>query len=155
MKRSLTVVSGGQTGVDRAALDAALELGFPVDGWCPRGRLAEDGTIPRHYGLRETDSAQHAHRTRLNVRDSEGTLILARGRIEGGTRLCLEAARELGRPIYIVTLPDASLPEVVEWISDHRIQRLNIAGPRESESSGIYAAARIFLLKMLAVIDAE
>src|SRR5436305_1193025 len=84
-----TIFSGGQTGVDRAALDVALELGIPCSGWCPRGRRAEDGTIPPRYPLQETRSLAYPVRTRWNVRDSDGTLILTRGRPDRGTALTI------------------------------------------------------------------
>src|SRR5512134_3746342 len=101
------VVSGGQTGVDRAALDAALALGLPCGGWCPRGRRAEDGAIPLHYPLRETPTARYPQRTEWNVRDSDGTLILTRGRPRGGTAYTISVARRLGRPLLVVDLAEA------------------------------------------------
>src|SRR5947199_5509021 len=88
------IVSGGQTGVDRAALDVALELGLPCGGWCPRGRRAEDGPIPAHYPLCETRSPIYPVRARWNVRDSDATLILTRGRADRGTALTREPARQ-------------------------------------------------------------
>src|SRR5437660_8666127 len=96
------LISGGQTGVDRAALDVALELGLPCGGWCPRGRKAEDGVIPDRYPLAETPSPSYRQRTRWNVRDSDGTLILVRGRPTGGTALTLASARRLGKPVLVV-----------------------------------------------------
>src|SRR3954447_14624932 len=92
------IVSGGQTGVDRAALDVALALGIPCGGWCPRGRGAEDGLIPERYPLVETPAADASQRTRWNVRDSDGTLILAWGEPTGGTLLTVQACRETGKP---------------------------------------------------------
>ena len=116
------VVSGGQTGVDRAALDVALMLGIPCGGWCPKGRLAEDGVIPPHYPLRESDSRDYAYRTRLNVRDSDGTLILHRGVLNGGTALTLRCARELGRPVFVVDLEHPpELNTVHAWLRRHHI----------------------------------
>src|SRR5213080_1459301 len=100
------IVSGGQTGVDRAALDVALELGIPCGGWCPIGRRAEDGVIPDRYPLRQAPSANYADRTALNVRDSDGTLILARGPLRGGTALTKTFAERYGRP-YLVVDPRA------------------------------------------------
>ena len=92
------IVSGGQTGVDRAALDVAMSLGIPCGGWCPKGRKAEDGRIPDRYPLRETDSASYRKRTILNVADSDGTLILAVGELRGGTLATKRAASELRKP---------------------------------------------------------
>ncbi len=140
------VLSGGQTGVDRAALDAALAVGVPVGGWCPRGRLAEDGVISDRYPLRETPSADAAQRTEWNVRDSDGTLILHRGPLSGGTALTAELARRYGRPLLqldLDTSPDA-LPDpapIEAWLRGQGIGVLNVAGPRELESPGIGALA--------------
>jgi Circularly permutated YpsA SLOG family len=140
------IVSGGQTGVDRAALDVAIAHGIPCGGWCPRGRLAEDKPIPVHYPLEETESAKYAVRTRLNVRDSDGTLVLVFGEPAGGTSLTVDFAAELHRPCLVVDLLDP--PEtatVAEWIAANRISTLNVAGPRESTAPGIYSAALRFL----------
>ncbi|MFQ5587063.1 MAG: putative molybdenum carrier protein, partial [Thermodesulfobacteriota bacterium] len=92
------IVSGGQTGVDRAALDVALELGIRCGGWCPKGRLAEDGVIDSRYHLDETGSKSYSQRTEWNVRDSDGTLILTVEEPTGGTALTIRAAEELGKP---------------------------------------------------------
>src|SRR3972149_6624300 len=105
------IVSGGQTGVDRAALDVALELGLPCGGFCPRGRRAEDGVVPQRHPLVEMGSRESPPRTARNVRDSDGTLILHRRRLSGGTALTLRLAREKGRPHLVVDLaarPDAA-----------------------------------------------
>ncbi len=145
------IVSGGQTGVDRAALDAALELGLPCGGWCPRDRLAEDGPIPDRYPLEETDGADYAERTRLNVRDSDATLVLVRGRPGGGTALTIAIAGELGRPCKIVDLAagEDEVDEVRAWIGSEHIAVLNLAGPRESTAPGIHRRAAAFLKALL------
>ena len=146
------VISGGQTGVDRAALDAALELGLACGGWCPRGRLAEDGPLPQRYPLRETPTGDYAQRTHWNVRDSDGTLILTRGRPSGGTGLTARLAERLGRPVLVVDLamrPKPTPAETAAWIAHHRIAKLNVAGPRQSGARGIYEEARAFLLALL------
>src|SRR2546429_554237 len=96
------IISGGQTGVDRAALDVALELGLPCGGWCPRGRRAEDGPIDSRYPLRETNALAYPVRTRWNVRDSDGTLILTRGRPDRGTALTRDLAERMGKPLLTV-----------------------------------------------------
>ena len=142
------IVSGGQTGVDRAALDVALDLGIPCGGWCPLGRLAEDGPIPGRYPLGETASAEYAERTRLNVRDSDATLILTRGAPTGGTAYTIEMAKQLGRPILVVDFAAAAVA-VRPWIEANAISVLNLAGPRESTVPGIHAEATAFLTALL------
>ena len=138
------VVSGGQTGVDRAALDAAIECGIPIGGWCPKGRLAEDGFVPHRYPLIETPSSKYPQRTMWNVRDSHGTLILIIGPLEGGSALTARHATTLGRPHLVIDLelrlydaPDRAR----EFIAANRITILNVAGPRESSRPGIYQRA--------------
>lgn len=151
--RPLRVVSGGQTGVDRAALEASLASGVMCGGWCPAGRAAEDGVIPASYPLTETPSPDPADRTERNVADSDATLILRRGRPRGGaspgTDLTGRAARRLGRPLLV---RDLSLPvdtgAIVTWLRINRIRVLNCAGPRESEAPGIEAQARALLLEV-------
>lgn len=143
----IRVVSGGQTGVDRAALDAAMLLKIPVGGWCPRGRRSEAGRIPRQYPLRETDVAEYGQRTFLNIRDSAGTLILTRGRMEGGTALTRKIALEVGKPYQVVDFNEAPNPHaVLDWlVRSPRIEVLNVAGPRASQVDGIYDDAFTFL----------
>ncbi len=139
------IVSGGQTGVDRAALDAAIKLGIEHGGWCPRGRMAEDGWIPEEYNLCETDSGNYARRTEKNVLDSDGTLIFYRGKLGGGTLLTANLADRHGRPLLKVDLDESSLEkvqrvrdQVFEWMNANRVAKLNVAGPRESQSPGIW-----------------
>lgn len=140
------IVSGGQTGVDRAALDAALALGISCGGWCPRDRKAEDGAVPPRYLLRETPSDGYEQRTRWNVRDSDGTLIVTAGDPTGGTALTIEVAREWGRPLLVLDINGGARVEDIEgWLHVHRIRTLNVAGPRESQIPGIQARARVFL----------
>jgi len=150
------IVSGGQTGVDRAALDVADEFHFRRGGWCPRGRLAEDGPLSPSYPMAETPSSNYAERTRWNVRDSDGTLILAVGPLSGGTALTARVAEKRGRPLHVVDLdgpPDVA--DVVEWIRREGIQTLNVAGPRGSGVPGIYARAAAFLRLLFGELKAE
>ena len=145
------IVSGGQTGVDRAALDVALELGLARGGWCPRGRRAEDGPIDGRYPLRETPLAAYAQRTAWNLRDSDATLVLLCGRPAGGTRRTIAEAARRGRPCRVVVLGEAAPPRIVAaWLRNPAIRVLNVAGPRESESPGTAAAAAAFLRALLA-----
>jgi predicted Rossmann-fold nucleotide-binding protein len=140
------IISGGQTGVDRAALDVALELGIPCGGWCPLGRRAEDGRLPERYPLQETPTADYAERTEWNVRDSDGTLVLLRGEPSGGTALTIELARKHKKPCLVVNVGDAAkVEDVCTWLGEQRIQVLNVAGPRESNEAGVYGQAETFL----------
>lgn len=144
------IVSGGQTGVDRAALDIARELGWPHGGWCPRGRRAEDGVIPEIYPLQPTDSPHYAQRTEKNVLDSDGTLILHQGPLRGGTRLTRRLAQKYDRPWLAVDLDsEPDWEQVARWIGDRRIATLNVAGPRESSAPGISRPAAQFLRSLL------
>jgi hypothetical protein len=134
------VVSGGQTGVDRGALDAAIAVGIEHGGWCPRGRLAEDGIIPDRYELRETLSPEYPVRTEQNVLDSDGTLILFRGTLQGGTELTFRLAQRHRKPHLLIDLAAAlDLDRLARWLVEQRIRTLNVAGPRESSAPGIGA----------------
>lgn len=143
------IVSGGQTGVDRAALDVALALGIECGGWCPKGRRAEDGPIDPHYPLIETPSRSYLDRTRRNVRDSDATLVLAWGEPSGGTKRTVAIARTLHRPVLVLDLETddhpAALRRAREWLASEEPAILNVAGPRESTRSGAYDAAFRFL----------
>jgi len=143
--------SGGQTGVDRAALDAAIEAGVPHAGWCPAGRRAEDGRISDRYDLRETESSGYAERTRLNVLDSDGTLILSTPGPDGGTLLTLQTAISMHRPV-LLTDPGRTCPHPVidAWLRTNRICELNVAGPRGSAAPTIYMDARRFMDELIA-----
>jgi hypothetical protein len=144
------VISGGQTGVDRAALDVALELGLPCGGWCPKGRRAEDGPIDLRYPLTETPWSGYPQRTEWNVRDSDGTLILTSGEPDRGTALTIELARKHRKPHRVVDLgSEADAAEVRAWLESEKIRVLNVAGPRESSSEGIHARALAFLREVL------
>jgi hypothetical protein len=144
------IVSGGQTGVDRGGLDAALALGIPCGGWCPRGRRAEDGTIPDGYPLVETETEDYLCRTEWNVRDSDATLILNEGPLEGGTKRTLEFARKRERPCLVLQIDhEVDLEQARVWLVRHRVRVLNIAGPRESKQPGIAGRAANLLESLL------
>ena len=146
----LKIVSGGQTGVDRAALDVALELGLEAGGWAPRGRPAEDGVIPDRYPMEECASPAYAERTRLNVRDSDATLVLTWGAPEGGTALTIGIAEEMERPLLVVDLEDAPAPALGRaWLAELAPGVLNVAGPRESSAPGIHGQAADYLKRLL------
>lgn len=135
----LKLISGGQSGTDRATLDFALKNNFPCGGWCPLGRKAEDGIIPGHYPLRETKTSDYAERTLLNVKDSDGTLIILLGEMDEGTELTMEFAQEHDKPVFLVN--DTKAADAISfrnWISGNNIRVLNVAGPRESSTAGIY-----------------
>jgi hypothetical protein len=153
----MTIWSGGQTGVDRAALDAALALGIPCGGWCPKGRLAEDGPIAALYPLTETSTESYDERTELNVQHSDGTLILMRGfSLFGGTAYTAELARSLGKPLLVLDLWDKTAENnqrLIDWLQQEGISTLNVAGPRESGEPGIYDEVVDFLEEVLSNQD--
>lgn len=141
------LVSGGQSGADRAALDAALGGGLPCGGWCPKGRRAEDGTIPDRYPMSETTSAGYSQRTEWNVRDSDGTVVLTLGAEPvGGSLETIGLARRWRKPCLHIAkdrLGGAGACDLVrDFVGRHRIEVLNVAGSRESEEPGISAWAR-------------
>jgi len=147
------IISGGQTGVDRAALDGAIAANFPYSGFCPKGRLCETGRIPEHYQLQEAASAAYSVRTRLNVKNSDGTLILLASQIAtvgAGTLLTISETKQTKKPLLIFYLDQNLSPAIVcDWLLKNHIQILNIAGPRESQSPGIYQQSYKFIKKLL------
>ena len=142
----MRIVSGGQTGVDRAALDEAMTLGLAVGGWCPRGRLAEDGVIPDRYPLREMPQAGYAARTKKNVEDSDGTLIVYYDYATGGTALTIKYAIVARRPFLLIDAAEMPVERAAErlarFIGDYDIEVLNVAGPRASGEPRAYATVR-------------
>ena len=150
------IISGGQTGVDRAALDIAIalsnELGISVGGYCPKGRIAEDGIIDDNYPLTETTTTAYTQRTEWNVKHSDGTLILSCGKLTKGTALTLKFVKQRQKPYFVVDLSQdytGICSEIVSWLTNKQITILNIAGSRESSSPGIYKEAYCFLEKLL------
>ncbi len=142
------IISGGQTGVDRGALEAALELGIPHGGACPRGRLAEDGPIPARYQLTELTSADYRDRTERNVIDAHATLILCNGPVKGGTALTRRLARQYQRPYLVADPSEANVAPVRGWLVRVAPVVLNVAGPRESNAPGIAEQTRRFLVRV-------
>ena len=154
----MKIVSGGQTGVDRAALDVALELGMECGGWCPAERMAEDGPIDPRYPLRETPSADPAQRTEWNVRDADACLIVVDDGgldVSAGTALASDLAHRYRKPLFVMKLGNAdALKQAPLWLRVQRARhgeglKLAIGGPRESEAPGIYLRAREFIDELM------
>jgi putative molybdenum carrier protein len=135
------IVSGGQTGADRAALDWAIGRGIPHGGWCPKGRKAEDGVIDRLYNLVETPSEDYSQRTEWNVRDSDGTAVFSiRKELRGGSLLTVEFAGRYNKPMIHLRQDEQTnhARELRSFIDEFEISVLNVAGPRESDEPGVY-----------------
>ncbi len=148
---AITIISGGQTGADRGALDAAQILGLKSGGWVPRGRRAEDGRIPDKYQrLQEAPDRTYATRTRLNVEDSDGTAIFCQGELQGGSLLTAEIATKSCRPLVVLDfsrLPvQQAAQQLVDFIRSYQISRLNCAGPRASTDPQIARLTKDCLL---------
>jgi len=131
------LVSGGQTGADRAALDWAIEHGVRHGGWCPKGRKTEDGVLPERYRLQETPAAAYLQRTEWNVRDSDATLVFTLDdRLDGGSKRTAAFADSLGKP-WLHVRPGVHPKYVARFLTRHAVQVLNVAGKRESSAPGI------------------
>lgn len=147
------IISGGQTGVDRAALDIAIDLNIPHGGWCPKDRLSETGAIPNHYSLQETASKDYSERTKLNIRDSDGTLVVVPTfplQVTDGTVLTLQELEEKNKPFFIVDISKGfDRDQFNSWVQQNNIKILNVAGPRESQSPGIYEKSKELLPGLL------
>ncbi len=154
------IISGGQTGADRAALDFALHFGIECGGWVPKGRKAEDGVIPAHYpNLVEAESDDPNVRTACNVRDSDATLVVSRGAPSGGSAFTVEVAMRHGKPVFHVDLNresmDQAVPQVCRWLQDLHPVTLNVAGPRASEDPEIYHLTKAVLESTFFVLNSK
>lgn len=140
------IVSGAQTGADRAALDAAMELCVPHGGWVPRGRLAEDGPVPERYLVQEMSSTAYTRRTEQNVIDSDGTVIFTHGRPRGGSLKTVSFTRKHKKPCLHLDMMELSVPEaaqrVLSWSRSNGVSVLNVAGQRASQDPAIYGKVR-------------
>ena len=156
MKSKLRIVSGGQTGVDRAALDAALELEMPCGGWCPLGRLAEDGPIPQRYPLTETSTDHYVERTRRNVIDSNATLIVYFTTLEGGTKKTVQFCQLHHKPVLELDMADqdesAAVASLVAFMLENKVEVLNVAGPRASKQKLAYPVTKALITSVLRLI---
>jgi hypothetical protein len=145
------IISGGQTGVDRAALDAALRLGIPHGGWLPKGRITEDGPLPARYKLVELPTDSYAERTERNVVDADGTLIISRGAPTGGTDYTRKMVLKHGKQMLHIDMamyrnPMDAASLISSWIKLNNIEMLNVAGPRASKDPNIYTEALAILM---------
>lgn len=149
----MKIISGGQTGVDRAALDAALECGVEAGGWCPEGRMAEDGIIPVHYPVQELPNAGYRQRTKRNVVDSNGTAIIYFGHPTGGTEQTILFCIEEQKPYVLIDAKEISAEQasrkIEQFIEDHTIAVLNVAGPRASGEPRAYEYAKNVILRIV------
>ena len=139
------IISGGQTGADRAALDIAIKFEIPHGGYVPRGRKSEDGTVPEKYNMSELSTSLYPARTEKNIQSSDGTLILTRGILTGGSKLTEKLALKHGKPLCVTDLKEisefqASL-KIIKWAVENQIETLNVAGPRASHDVKIYDMA--------------
>ena len=138
------IVSGGQTGADRAALDFAIEHNIPYAGWLPKGRKTEDGTLDLKYHLQEMPTTDYPKRTERNVLDADGTVIVSLGFLTGGSALTAEFAKRHKKPWIHIDLKELAIKEAVQrldgWLTSHGIKVLNVAGPRTRKDPAIYEA---------------
>ena len=138
------IISGGQTGADRAALDAAIALGIPHGGWIPKGRKTEKGILPDRYHLQEMPTASYPKRTEKNILDSDATLIINHGNLTGGSSLTRKFAKQHGKPWLHINLDKLSVQDAIKtlgaWLERHEVKVLNVAGSRASKDPEIYDA---------------
>ena len=139
------IISGGQTGVDQAALDVAIKLAVAHGGWIPKGRLTESGPLPEKYRLKETGSSSYADRTEKNVQDADGTLIISRGQLTGGSEYTREMATRHNRPWLHIDLSQMAAFQAAiainQWVLQNKVEVLNVAGPRASKDPAVYKDA--------------
>jgi hypothetical protein len=151
--QAIKIISGGQTGADRAALDFAIKHNIPHGGWIPKGRKTEDGTLPEKYQLREMPTGDYSKRTKQNILDSDGTLIVSHGFLTGGSALTEFLAEEHKKPYLHIDLNLLSMQEAAliinKWIQSHKLKVLNVAGTRASKDPKIYQATMDLLEKAL------
>lgn len=148
------IISGGQTGVDRAALDVAMRLGMKHGGWIPKGRRSEDGPLPVQYRLQEMPTEEYAARTEKNVLEADGTLIISRGTPTGGTDYTRKMALKHSKHLLHIDLSLGQRPSdagsvIASWIELNRVETLNVAGPRASNDPNIYMDATNILTHAL------
>lgn len=150
----MKIVSGGQTGTDRAALDAAMENAIETGGWCPEGRLAEDGPIDSRYPLIVLPNAGYKQRTLQNVIDSDGTLIIYFDMPTGGTKLTIVYCENERKPKLLidaaVSSTEHAVAQVIDFLTQNKIQVLNVAGPRASGEPRTYSYTKQLITAMLA-----
>jgi hypothetical protein len=149
-----TIISGGQTGADRVALDWAIEKGVPYNGWCPKDRRAEDGVIPTRYRLKETPARNYLQRTEWNVRDSDATVIFSlAGTLTGGSLKTVAFARQHRRPCLHLSAAahgERAAEMLRDFLRAHDIRTLNVAGPRASKEPEIGRYVRAVLDQAIA-----
>ena len=157
--KSIKIISGGQTGVDRGALEAALELGLEAGGWCPPNKQAEDGKIPEHFPLKETPEERSPNapdiprslRTEWNVRDADATLILLPepDHLDSGTNWTMEVCKRMEKQYFVCNpFEPKSIPQIREQILKRNTRTINVAGPAESVCPGIQAATKTFIKQL-------
>lgn len=140
----LKIISGGQTGADQAALDAAIITGTPYGGWVPEGRMTEKGPLSEKYQMEEMIGCGYSERTEKNILDSDGTVIISYGKLAGGSGYTMAVAKKNKRPCLHIDLNNQGMSGAVEnilsWLRKYMIQVLNVAGPRASKDGKIYKA---------------
>lgn len=145
----MKIISGGQTGADRAALDYAIEFNISYGGWVPKGRKTEDERLPEKYKLQEMPTSDYSKRTEKNILSADGTLIVSHGRLTGGSALTQFLAEKHNKPFFHVDFNRMSLEEAGEavriWLEKNQIKTLNVAGPRANKDPAIYEATRRLL----------